>query len=290
MNFAVGLCGWKGVFTLQELVFDSMIPQYIMVRKNSELGNHYNWIKTTAKENNIKIYLEDEPVEEEKGIPVFYIGWQRIINNITGNEFIIHDSYLPLLSGFCPTVQALINGDKVLSSTMFLPTAKMDSGPIVNKTGIMIEYPIKIFDAIKLVAQNNLNLIKDYFYYRARKNIKINENDRTYSCWRDQLDYNIDWTQPADKIQRFIHAVGYPYEGAKTKYYANEKYANSLCVRVKDAEYIPGKVSDAKLHAGKPLYFEDEHPVVVCGEGLLKLTHLYHAHGDFKLKRLKVRL
>jgi methionyl-tRNA formyltransferase len=38
----------------------------------------------------------------------------------------------------------------------------------------------------------------------------------TYSIWRDEADYEIDWSSDAQAIQRFINAVGYPYAGART--------------------------------------------------------------------------
>ena len=51
----------------------------------------------------------------------------------------------------------------------------------------------------------------------------------TYSLWRDNEDYIIDWSKSSDYIKRFIDAVGYLYKGAFTtcnssKYYIKESF------------------------------------------------------------------
>jgi len=61
---------------------------------------------------------------------------------------------------------------------------------------------------------------------------KQNEEDVTYSLWRDEQDYIIDWSKSAEFIHRFINAVGYPYKGAST-------LMDGKKIRIIDTEPLP---------------------------------------------------
>ena len=40
------------------------------------------------------------------------------------------------------------------------------------------------------------------------------ESKVTYSLWRDEEDYRIDWHDDAKRIEHFVACVGFPYKGA----------------------------------------------------------------------------
>ena len=52
--------------------------------------------------------------------------------------------------------------------------------------------------------------------------IKQDEIYASYSLWRDQEDYFINWKLPVEKICRFVDALGFPYQGARA-YLDNEE-------------------------------------------------------------------
>jgi methionyl-tRNA formyltransferase len=91
------------------------------------------------------------------------------------------------------------------------------------------------------------------------------EHDATYSLWRDENDYEIDWTSESSEILRFIDAVGYPFKGAST-------YLNGDKVRIDSASICKDVTIEARLtHLGKIIFMKDNFPVVVCGKGPLRV-------------------
>ena len=74
------------------------------------------------------------------------------------------------------------------------------------------------------------------------------ESEATYSVWRDEDDYLIDWTEDSDRIKRSIDALGFPYKGAKTK-------LNGEIVIVDDSkeDIISSSIISAKFFILSPL-------------------------------------
>jgi len=90
----------------------------------------------------------------------------------------------------------------------------------------------------------------------------------TYSLWRDEADYFIDWKEDDRRILRTIYALSFPYQGACTLLHGRK-------VIIEDA--IP--VQDVVIvnrDPGKVLFVEAGLPVVVCGSGLLKIKTAYY--------------
>ena len=50
----------------------------------------------------------------------------------------------------------------------------------------------------------------------ALTGVPQNEDDATYSIWRNIEDCHIDWNKSAKEIYDFVRAVGSPYPGAFT--------------------------------------------------------------------------
>lgn len=110
-------------------------------------------------------------------------------------------------------------------------------------------------------------------FIKIKKDKKIkasiqNEDKATYSSWLDSKDYFIDWTWSAEKIKRFIDAVGYPYDNAKST-------INGKIVNIIDAEVEEDKmIENRKRHVGKIVFINDGNPVVICGRGLIRLKDI----------------
>ena len=60
------------------------------------------------------------------------------------------------------------------------------------------------------------------------------EEKATYSLWRNEDDYLIDWNNTSKQIKRFIDAVGSPYKSASS-------YINNKKVRIIAANEYPDK-------------------------------------------------
>jgi len=108
------------------------------------------------------------------------------------------------------------------------------------------------------------------------------EECASYSLWRDEEDYFIDWTTSATTIKRFIDAVGFPYKGAAS-------ILDGKIVRILQAEAL----DDVKIEnrsPGKVIFIRSSRPVVVCGQGLLRIDELKDEHGSVLLPLPKFRM
>ena len=68
-----------------------------------------------------------------------------------------------------------------------------------------LQIQILHLECIKFIV-SNLETNKEF------KLTKQKESEATYSLWRDENDYFINWELPIKKICRFIDALGFPYK------------------------------------------------------------------------------
>ncbi|GAB3869742.1 methionyl-tRNA formyltransferase [Hymenobacter segetis] len=212
------------------------------------------------------------------------VSWRWLIADV-GQLIILHDSLLPRYRGFAPLVSYLINGEPIIGVTALFATGEFDQGPILGQASRPVQYPLRIADAIQLAVECYLELITQLWPgLRAGQLLPgtpQNEADATYSLWRDEQDYRIDWRADSATIRRFVDALGWPYQGAST-------ILNGQLHRVLAAEPEP----DVKIEnrtPGKVLFVRAGQPVVVCGTGLLRLTTLRNSKGDDALPLARFR-
>ena len=163
-----------------------------------------------------------------------------------------------------------------------------DKGPIIGQAKTAVNYPIKIKDAITqispLYAELTCEIVGTIAKGEALKTMIQNDEEATYSLWRDEEDLKIDWSQSASDIQLFIDSVGEPYRGAKTSF-------DDQVIRISDTTEIPD-VEVVNRDCGKIIFYSDDRPVVVCGQGLLRIDDAHYDHsGDsiFPLKKFTFR-
>jgi len=194
---------------------------------------------------------------------------------------------LPDYSGFQPTVNSLINGEKNIGSTLFKAEKIFDRGPIINSKKIRVKYPLTIEKAMLLQAEIASKLCIDFTRrIILGKKIKYKYNNTfqmTYSPWRDERDYLVDWSLSATQIERFVNAVGYPYKGAQTK-------INGKLVYIEHVQEI--KFKSMLNHYGKVAYLDSGSPVIICGKNAIKILSAKDDFGNqlIPFKKLRVRL
>jgi methionyl-tRNA formyltransferase len=200
----------------------------------------------------------------------------------------MHDSLLPKYRGFAPLVNCLVNGEKKVGVTALFASEEYDRGDIIAQRSITITYPVKINDAINLIAECYKGLVeevgKKITEGQTIEAIKQNEADASYSLWLDDNDYDIDWNKDAYDLKRFIDAVGFPYSGAAT-------YIDDKKFRIVEAEALPDLAVENRK-PGKIIFIENEKPIVVCGKGLLKIISLVEdgtTQEMLPLKRFRIR-
>lgn len=198
------------------------------------------------------------------------VSWRWLIPATSCRKLVVfHDSLLPKYRGFAPLVSALVNGEKRIGVTALLASEEYDRGPVIGQDSVALSYPTTIAQAIetiipcyeRLAVQAGRMMLDGHY-----ESTPQDEAVATYSLWRDEDDYIIDWTWEAARVRRFVDAVGYPYKGAATLV-SGKKLRLLECEEVDDIRVenrTPGKV----------IFIRDGEPVVVCGRGLLKITRL----------------
>ena len=215
------------------------------------------------------------------------IGWRWMMAS-TEKLIVFHDSALPKYRGFSPVVSALVNGEGELGATALFASDHYDQGPIIKQKIWNISYPIRVEEAIEQMAnaylEMTLDLLKMIIAGEEIAGIPQDEERATYSVWLDEEDYDLDWSLPATQLKRFIDAKSFPYRGARSG-------MNGSLVRVLEAETedIPKLENNSP---GKVLFIDDGEPLVLCGEGAIRIKNLI-AEEDGRqllpLRRLKTR-
>jgi methionyl-tRNA formyltransferase len=217
---------------------------------------------------------------------VFVAGWQWMLPQIDDRFVIFHDSLLPQYRGFNPSVTALITGERILGVTAFRPDVQADAGPIYGQERIEIEYPITIREVYTRVGRAYAALaqgIVDRAMVGKLASRPQSHAQASYSLWRDDDDYEIDWNQLADRIERFVHAVGWPYLGARTT--LGGRLIRVTRVRLAQDIFLPLR------QPGKIWSRHDEGPIVVCGSGTLQILEALEEDGTkVEFDQLRVRL
>lgn len=202
------------------------------------------------------------------------IGWRWLLPE-PESLIVFHDSLLPRYRGFAPLVNALINGETAVGVTALLANKAFDRGDIIAQKRMEVGYPIKIQTAIEhisaLYASLALQIVSQVQEGKRLEARPQDERRASYSLWRDQDDYRLDWSQSAASIKRKIDAVGFPYAGAHS-------WAGTQQVRILEVE----DWTDVRIEIrqpGKVLFLEDNMPVIVCGEGLLWIKQMQDMEG-----------
>lgn len=268
----------KGFTLLESIIqkFGTAIIDCVITAQDKNIQNDYfNEIIALCKTNGIKCYNRSEKFQINSSFS-FAISWRWLISIAKDNRLIVfHDSILPRYRGFAPLVNSLINKESEIGVTALYATESYDCGDIIGQLSSKINYPIKIEEAIKINNENYINLaqiiIKKIMAGDSLVASVQEESNASYSLWRDEDDYIIDWKSNSTDILQFIYSVGFPYNGAST-------LMDGKLVRILDAELM----KDVKIEnrvPGKIIFVQQGYPVVVCGEGLLKIKKIIDGEG-----------
>lgn len=275
MKASFYLLGEKGIEVLSRFIKEFSAAQigFVCIGKDPNVLHDFSdEILSICKKNHIEAFtrrnINKAVIENETDSIIFAVGWRWLIKETNG-LVILHDSLLPKYRGFSPLVNMLINGEQNLGVTALLASSEYDRGAIVCQKAMSINYPIKIQSAIEYISHLYADIVIEIYQKKLNQKtleaINQNNSEATYSLWRDRRDYLIDWSNDANRIKRFIDAVGYPYDGALT-------YAGKEAIRIYDVLVVDDVCIESRsCHLGKTIFRIDDKPVIVCGEGLLKI-------------------
>ena len=276
----------KGYRVLQHIAahLDSSVVTLVVGAPDPNLAqDFFIEIRDLCAQAGIPFQRRDAP----RASPTAYalaVSWRWLIAD-AGTLIVLHDSLLPRYRGFAPLVSCLINGEPAVGVTALYATAEFDQGPILGQASRPVQYPLRIAEAVQLAVACYLELITQLWPGLRAGQLPVGtpqrEADATYSLWRDEQDYRIDWRADGATIRRFVDALGWPYQGAST-------LLNGQLHRVLAVEPEPD-VRIENRTPGKVLFVRAGQPVVVCGTGLLRLTALRTSAGGEALPLARFR-
>jgi len=261
----------KGYEVLQALVkhqFKSLIERVIIGSDQHVANDYATEIKQLCIQEGVAYGLR----EDTSAITAKYaiaVSWRWIIHKPNLKLIVLHDSLLPKYRGFAPLVNALLNKEPQVGVTALFASDYYDEGEIIAQHAMPVEYPARIKAVIQniipLYAQLAIDIFKKIQAKELIESIPQNDKEATYSLWRNEDDYLINWNKSADDILNFIYAVSSPYKGAATFTQESKK------IRIIDA-CIEKDVHIINRGTGKVIFVRNQLPVIVCGKGLLKIT------------------
>jgi methionyl-tRNA formyltransferase len=286
----VYVCGaaLKGKVFIDGLRRRLPIARVFTYRQADDRSQSFDGITNLCRSLSIPVVESRRPsmADLEGADLVFVVGWQYLLPIADSRLIVFHDSLLPRYRGFLPTVTALIAGDDVVGVTAFHPAEGVDNGPIVAQAQLRLTVPARIDAILRQQAELMVDLAVKLVAAKAAGELVARPQDEgqaTYSLWRDAEDYFIDWTWPAEQIQRFVYAVGYPYDGARTM-------LEHQVVIISDCAAVPDDLRFSIRQPGKVWGLTDGVPSVVCGSGLLRILGMHSLTGsEIRVARLRTR-
>jgi methionyl-tRNA formyltransferase len=266
----------KGLAVLQAaLAADVEIAHVTTAEAKGMADLSHQAISETAKAHGIPTFIRAHP-PQFAGTWSLAAGWRWMLD--VPKLVVLHDSLLPRYRGFSPLITALVNGEPEVGVTAFLAEAEPDTGPIVAQRSIPVSYPARMREVLDRLVLVYGDLAAEVLEGDLRSTPQDHAR-ATYSLWRDEHDYRIDWSMDDRRICRLINAASDPFPGAWTT-------ANGETVRVLKAEVVSDRRIEDRT-PGKIAYLDESAPVVVCGTGLVRATSFVGdnlAHFPFALK------
>ena len=286
MNFY--LKGNKGIAAANALIGFPEICKEVYLMKDSYTSiEEYNKVIKKLKHKSFQVIELKTSANLDYSDTALLVGWNRMVNTENKNIFVIHDSILPKFRGWNPLVSALIAGEREIGATLFRADSGVDTGPIIRTERVPIPEFISIARAMELVNPMITTLTQHFlknaehleFSYAEQVNLAT-----SFSLWRDQQDYFIDFTQDSSFILRHILASGEPYSGARAWLLNQEVIITSA--RIVEDVFISNRVP------GKVISIKNGNPIIVCGSGLLEITEARYLDanlGFFPFGKIKAR-
>ncbi len=219
---------------------------------------------------------------------ILCIGWKylippEVVSALAGNVIAAHDSLLPKLRGFAPLPTALIVGEDQTGVTFLRVGQGADDGDILWQRA----FDILPSDTIAALIERTIPLYCEgaemFLTGTLPPGHPQDESLATYSIWRDELDYWIDWNLDSETIERTVRALGKPYLGARCR-------REDAVVTIHESSVVPD-VPFAIRQPGKAWSLDEQGcPTVVCGSGMLKvLSATCDGKSILPMRSLRVR-
>lgn len=187
----------------------------------------------------------------------------------------VHASLLPAYRGSCPVQRAIMNGEKETGVTIMQTAEGLDTGDILLCKKIPIENTDTSASLLDKLSQLGTEALLEFLEKLGRGEIvpvPQNDAEATYYPMLTKNDGLIDWTLPAEKIDRIIRGVT-PWPGAYT-------FRSGKILKIHRAHPVSERTD---LPSGT-VWKADKHGIAVCcGSGSLILDEV-QAEGKKRMK------
>ena len=184
--------------------------------------------------------------------------------------FNVHASLLPRWRGAAPIQRAIMAGDAVTGVQVMRMTEGLDEGAVLSTARVAIEADdtfLTLHDRLATAAEALLpHTLGALERGEARETPQADE-DATYARKIKPAEARIDWTRPANEIDRLIRGLS-PFPGA---WFQISTPKGPL--RVKALLSRPGR------GGGEPGEALDDRLLIACGEGAVRLLRVQPEGG-----------
>ncbi len=187
----------------------------------------------------------------------------------------IHASLLPRWRGAAPIQRAILAGDQETGITIMQMDAGLDTGAMLLKESIVIARDDTTQTLHDKLSQLGAHAIIQALTLLQQNRLTPVAQDEALACYAGKVSKNealIDWSKPADQIDRAIRAYN-PVPGAYTFFQGQTIKVWRTSVIAHDSDQ-PGKITA----------IEHDGITVACGAGLIRLEIIQKSGG----KRLPV--
>lgn len=227
-----------GLSVLQCLIKASLSLKWTVIHPadSADARSDYAEFQVFAKANNLEILLANSGSEAKARIASlrpdigFVCCWYWLIDGQTldavhGGLWGIHNSLLPKYRGGAPLVWSIINGDKIVGTTVFRILEGMDDGDVLLHVPVELQPDQGIAEALEAIEKRLVELLPEKWAQLMAGNAVVtvqDQNAATYCGQRAEADGLIEWEKSASDVHNFIRAQSTPYPCAFS-YLADEK-------------------------------------------------------------------
>lgn len=299
-RIALFLATQKGFAVLENLINSSYKENIACVISFHEVGVQKDYcsdLELACKTSGIPFFLWKDVKESlEKTLKNFNttniiaISWRYLLP-LNLNEFleddiiVFHDSLLPKYRGFAPVVTAILCGDTTIGATALFATDSVDAGDIILQKPLEVTQDDYIENVIERMSNLYVSMALELIANICKGNLKAipqNESLATYSVWRDEEDYKIDWKKNSMSIFNQIRATGFPYKGSYSIIDGEKIRIVEVC--------LESEVNFALRDFGKIWKIENGQAIVVCGEGMIRIKKAVYEDGKvYQFKNIRKR-
>ncbi|MEV0392060.1 methionyl-tRNA formyltransferase [Polymorphospora rubra] len=246
--------------TLQALLDSDHEVALVVTHPKSDHAYEQMWddsVADLARDNGVPVLLRQRPdddladeVKRADADIIVATNWRTwippaIFKQPRYGTLNVHDSLLPAYAGFSPLIWALINGEPEVGVTAHIMDDELDAGDIVLQRAVpvgptdtttdLFHRTLALFGPITL---DGLALIASGRTDWARQD----RSKASFFHKRSIEDSRIDWTWPAEDLERLVRALSDPYPNAFT-YHRGERI-RILSAGVSEGRYggTPGRI------------------------------------------------